>query len=168
MKNVITWAFSTWKSTVVNNLSLLVDIPFSLHMERKYMDLDSYEWIKNMQYNMLRDELKELKQNWLSDNSFYTQLAYCKFSLSKEDYEFIYKIVKSILTVEPYDNVFYIPPELEIENDWLRHTDVEFQKAIDNEIRNLLSEFEQPYTIVKWSIQERVYIIINKLWLETE
>jgi len=38
-----------------------------------------------------------------------------------------------------YDILFYLPPELDIEDDWVRHIDKEYQLEVDEQIRDAIT-----------------------------
>lgn len=61
----------------------------------------------------------------------------------------------------PYDVTFYIPIEFPMEGDWVRKEDEAFRTEIDGYMRYLLDVYGGNVVEVRWSVQERVNIILN-------
>ena len=62
-----------------------------------------------------------------------------------------------------YDIIFYTPIEFELEKDWTRFEDSEFQKEIDEIILQKLDEYRIPYITLRGSVEERIAIIENAI-----
>jgi nicotinamide riboside kinase len=60
-----------------------------------------------------------------------------------------------------YDKVIYLPPEFEIEDDWVRHIDYDYQKYIDNQIKETYKKFNISFYEVRWDIQSRILQVLN-------
>lgn len=55
-----------------------------------------------------------------------------------------------------YDIVFYIPPEIPLEEDGVRSLDPEFQRKVDEHYREVLEERGIKYITITGSVEERV------------
>jgi thymidylate kinase len=54
-----------------------------------------------------------------------------------------------------YDFLFFIRPEFPIEDDGLRSTNIEFQKAVADTYERFLTKNEIPFTMLTGSVEER-------------
>lgn len=64
---------------------------------------------------------------------------------------------------ELFGFVFYFPIEFDIVPDGTRSVDLDYQKAIDTNIRNILFNCKIPYVKVTGTVEERVQIIKDTL-----
>jgi hypothetical protein len=69
-------------------------------------------------------------------------------------------LIRAKRLINDKDLYVYTPIEFEIENDWVRYIDYEFQKQIDEKTRELLKDFNINYITVKWNLKERVKKIL--------
>ena len=163
MKVWLVWSFSTWKSTIAKSLK---EKWYNTSEDIEREAIAKFGWIKNQlqfqNYIFERQKQEEEKTSWFFDNTIITVLAYSYFNLDKESYDYLYNKARYYLYKKPYDWLIYLPIEFEIENDWIRNIDKEFQKCIDIKIKYLLKHFDLPYETVKWWVQERVLQITNK------
>ena len=66
--------------------------------------------------------------------------------------------------VSQYDHIFYISPEgLDIEDNGVRETDVDYRKQIDEEIQKLLLKYRPVVHTLKGSTEERIEPIIKTI-----
>lgn len=169
MKYCIAWSFSTWKTTLSNDIKKITNndsIHFIEELERtislKYwgnIANFSKEDRKKFQLDMIFTQIKiekEINKKTLLNNSLFTTLAYSKFAFNQEEFENLKIIVKEHLIQNPYLKVFHLPIEFEIEQDWIRHTDKKFQTQINEILLNLYKEFNINPIIISGWIEERV------------
>lgn len=128
----------------------------------------SSEQLNIFQWEVIDRQIKEEKENdsFMQDTTLLDVLAYAK---DAKDYDLYLKKVTNHLNKQIYDIIFYTPIEFDIEDDWLRHIDKEFQKTIDERIRlNLwiVSSFYKGqmkvYTITG-TTKERINKVMNVL-----
>lgn len=164
----ITGAFNSWKSTCISSLR---DLGFNVRDEvaRKILkqmnirpedmtqkQLDDFQ--KEVYFQQVKEEI--LHKYHLMDASVIDILAYSKDS---SVYEYLYEVVKWYLEQNPYRKVFLLEPIDDIEDDWLRHLDKDFQNEIYKRIKEILEDFEIKYIIVTGWIQDRLDMILNNI-----
>jgi len=176
MKNCIVWSFSTWKTTItdkieeknINKFTFYSDIERKIwekywnivnltEKEREIFQLDLIDYQIELEQNINKKEIN------FFNNSLITTLAYCFFTFDLKTYKKIEKSVENFLEENPYDQIFYLPIEFEIEDDWIRHIDSEFQKNIDLKIKEILQKFNLWYTLINWSIKNRTDLILKEI-----
>lgn len=116
----------------------------------------------SFQERVLESQIKQELANdsFISDRSVFDVLAYTKGLPNYEDLK--EKALKHYLK-NKYDIVFYVPIEFDIEGDSERDPDKEYQQEIDNNIMELITEFELPVKIVTGTVDERLATITNVL-----
>ena len=114
------------------------------------------EFQEEVMWNQRKFEKEE--ENFLIDTTLLDSLAYAEDTI---DYKERLLEVRKHFTKCVYDIIFYVPIEIDIEDDWMRHLDKEFQSLIDERIKfNLhMTKIKFPdmqiYTI-KGSVEERI------------
>ena len=164
MKNSITWGFSTWKTTLAkslkdSNLKINTDLERNIILEG--FDVSDIQFQREVFTRQIIQEL-ENKENVIFDNSLYTTMAYTKYFYPKV-FELQKRTAKNFLNKFPYDNVFYLPPEIPIEDDKVRYTENSFRFKIDRIIKEIMGEFKQDYHIIEWSVNERKEKVLKVL-----
>ena len=184
----IVWAFSTWTTTVFNELQeVLNNYVFISEVAREIL-IETHQDINNMtitekaffQKAVLSKQIKEetnatirdmslniLKyRDFISDTSLIDILAYSQ-DLDESTYKIMYLRVVEYLQHYPYTRLFYIPNEINIEKDWVRHIDKEFQNIINSRIKILLEDFKDnlwiDFILVKWTVAERTNTILQSM-----
>ena len=98
--------------------------------------------------------------SFISDRSVFDVLAYTK---GLPNYEELKEKTLKHYSKNKYDVVFYVPIQFDIEGDLERDPDKEYQKEIDNNIMDLIKEFQLPVKIVRGTVDERLAIITDVL-----
>jgi predicted ATPase len=94
----------------------------------------------------------------VADRSIVDRWAYMRANgLNLEEYYKTLAIVKTSL----YTNVFYIPPEIPLENDGVRSKNPEYRAKVDQNIKDILLELDLPYCEVTGSVSKRVEIAVD-------
>jgi len=129
MRIAVIWAFSTWKTTYVENYK---------GKELKAINLE--RWF-NSQEEIFNNQIKFEKEHkdFITDNWLFTILAYTK-KFRPELFEEQLRETKEYLKNNPYDKIILLEPLNKIEDDWFRFTDKELQLEIHNIILNILNE----------------------------
>ena len=66
--------------------------------------------------------------------------------------------------IREYDYMFYISPEgIEMEDNGVRETDLDYRKEIDEEIQRLVLKHRPIYYTIKGSTEERIKQILNTI-----
>ena len=78
-------------------------------------------------------------------------------------------MLKMVFTYFPYDMVIYIPPKIQLVEDGVRDTDVQYRNRIDKLMTNVLnynsikSSSTKIYTLTEISVQGRIKEILNNM-----
>ena len=106
-----------------------------------------------------------LNDGFISDRSVLDVLAYSSFLLWEESFQYL--VLKTIVanTIE-YDKVYYIPIEFPLVTDWIRFEGEQFQRQIDEKIKELANEFGIELIEVRGTVEERKNFILKDLWKE--
>jgi len=166
MKNKIgiCWSFSVGKSTLTSELCKILDTKQNNEVARDLLenwfslpkkDYELFEFQKHIIYNQQQIEKQD---NFITDATLIEALAYSKDINNINYYNIIEREIKEYYNKKVYDIIFYIPIEFEIEDDWIRHTDKDFQKTIDNRIKENLKKYNPAKQIIelKWTVEERI------------
>lgn len=172
MRIWFSWAFSTGKSTLwanafkewhIKNKEVARTI-----LEEKQIRPDDFtvEQLDHFQSEVLETQLAIEKESssFLQDTTLLDFLAYAKDAPS---YDLFLKKVMKHFNKRAYDIIFYTPIEFDIEDDWVRHLDVNFQKTIADRIEYLLHMTACKNSTViyniKWTLEERIEKVNNIL-----
>ena len=165
MKVWVIWAFSTGKTTLVEKLweKLNKDkevFKICTNIEREIADLLRFDfnnhtlWQKlTYQKWLLQAILNELNyNNMVTDTPIHLLNVYCH----NPD---LNKIVDKYKT--KYDILFYLPIEFAIEDDGVRHVDVNYQKQIDDYIKKELIDTQNKnkdivIRTLRWDLKTRL------------
>ena len=139
-------------------------------IEEKNIDVNNISWreLANFQKQIVdRQTINEVftKAPWITDTTFSDTLAYAK---DAPDCEWIVDYVESYYNKKIYDVIFYIPPEIELEDDGVRHTDEEYRMLIDERIKYNLHSLAVKHPNVEiitltGSVRERVDIALKHI-----
>ncbi len=109
-------------------------------------------WLINKQI-----ELENIQSKWVADRSCIDLLAYIQHLFSEETSLIEFAKETLVPKFSNYDLVLYLPSgEFAIEDDGVRSTDVEFQEAIDQRIRDVLDTHKIPFVKIVGSPEERL------------
>ena len=146
MKIWICWAYSSGKTTIAKDIYVHLDeqdknwIILDINIER---DIAQTLWLDFNNHTKSEKEKFQLNlfnytswihndlDDFITDNPLHTQLGYT------ENRELIYKInqIKDNL----YDILFFCEP-VELENDWVRHTDEAYRKEVYKKIEDAIKD----------------------------
>jgi len=109
-------------------------------------------------------DLESIKSNWVADRSCIDLLAYIHYLFSKESSLIEFATKTLVPRFSKYDLVLYLPSgQFAIEDDGLRSTDMKFQQAIDERIRDILEKHKIPFVRIVGSPEERLAKVKNLL-----
>jgi len=169
---VVTWAFNSWKTTTIKllreewfNICEETARELLINMKKRPEDFTKEELEAFQKEVYFQQVKKEILHKWhVFDSSVIDILAYAE---DTDVYNYLYDVIKWYLTQYPYKQVFLLKPITKIEDDWLRHTDSEFQRIIFNRIKKILEDFDINYILVSGNIKNRLQIILDNIkWHE--
>ena len=152
-------AFSTGKTTLIESIwKELKGYKIITNTEREIADLLWFDFNNHTELELLKYQSvasqkiidEAITKNMITDTPIHLLQAYCEKPFTKN-------IVKRYWWI--YDLLFYLPPEIDIEDDWIRHIDKKYQNQIDRNIKKILRHYE--HITLTGSIEQR-----TKLWLE--
>ena len=162
---------SVGKTTLVNALKELPEFKgYNFATERsKYLSSLgiplNHETTIEGQTIFLAERVTELMQdNLITDRTIIDVMAFtnCAKMVSVIDGDAFVDYAKRF--VSQYDHIFYISPEgLDIEDNGVRETDVDYRKQIDEEIQKLLLKYRPVVHTLKGSTEERIEQIIKTI-----
>lgn len=184
----------TGKTTLLN---LFEDSKFTLHKELSRELMEEFWnpkeqdlfWKIVFQRKLFNNFLKVqggiiTHDNQMTDRSLIDILAYTrvlrddlkKYTWHKNyDKKLSFLLEETIDEIEgcisdfDYDYTFYFPICFPLEKDGVRYEDEEFQKKIDNEILNILQEFQIPFIVIEGNKpEERWYFVMKKIGMKEE
>ncbi len=162
---------STGKSTLVKVLAELPEFAdFHISTERsKYLrdlgiPLNSMSNIYG-QVVFLSERLSELQNDFLiTDRTIIDVMSFTSLSTEISEYDKNRFEVFAAPFIKQYDYIFYIAPEIELEDNGVRDINPEFRMAIDNKIKHYLDYYGfniKNYKQISGTVEERVQQILN-------
>jgi nicotinamide riboside kinase len=109
-------------------------------------------------------ELENTEGKWVADRCSIDLFAYIHHLFPEESALIEFATKTLVPRFSTYDLVLYLPSgQFVIEDDGLRTTDVGFQQAIDQRIRDILEKHEIPFIKIAGSPKERLAKVKNLL-----
>ena len=167
---------SVGKTTLVNALKELPEFKnYTFRTERsKYLmelgiPLNTDSTIKG-QVVFLAERASELMcENIITDRTIIDVMAFTKAAKSIDYHEAEDFIQLSTRLLPEYDHIFYVSPEgVDMEDNGVRETDLEYRNLIDFIIQNLIKRYKyrfKNYTVIKGSTEERIAQVKSALSL---
>ena len=147
MKIGLCGTMSVGKTTLVNALKNLPEFKdYYFRTERsKYLSdlgipLNTDSTLKGQLVFAAERASELLQENIITDRTIIDVMAFCNLSTSMKDYE--KEQINSVLRnlIKDYDIIFYVSPEgVEMEDNGVRETNLEYRDNIDNEIKSILN-----------------------------
>ena len=167
---------SVGKTTLVNALKELPEFKdYQFRTERsKYLmelgiPLNTDSTLKG-QCVFLAERASELMQeNIITDRTIIDIMAFTRAakSIDYNNSEDFIQLASNLLP--EYDHIFYISPEgVDMEDNGVRETDLEYRKLIDFIIKNTITRFQhrfKNYTVIGGSTEERISLVKQALSL---
>lgn len=109
-------------------------------------------------------ELESAESKWVADRCGIDLLAYIHHLFSHESSLVEFAVKTLVPRFSKYDLVLYLPSgEFPIEDDGVRTTDIKFQQAVDERIRDVLATHKIPFIRIVGSPEERLAKVKNLL-----
>jgi GTPase SAR1 family protein len=167
---------SVGKTTLVNALKELPEFKdYQFRTERsKYLmelgiPLNTDSTIKG-QIVFLAERASELMcENIITDRTIIDVMAFTKAAKSIDYHEADDFQTLAARLLSEYDYIFYVSPEgVDIEDNGVRETDIEYRELIDFIIQNIIKRYKykfKNYTIISGSTEERIVQVKSALSL---
>ena len=171
---VITGAHGTGKTTLISALkeTLSDQYNFSVsstrasgaNLNHKATDEDQLKILDAINQYEVNNGLYE--HDYILDRSFIDFLAYSRYlhdigEITSKTVSLIEEEFKK--RIDKYTLVFYLPIEFDVEADDVRITSKTYQTAIDDHIKNILSEFNISFLPVHGSVKARANFITRHI-----
>jgi len=109
-------------------------------------------------------ELENTEGKWVADRSSIDLLAYIHLLFSEESSLIEFATKTLVPRFSKYDLVLYLPSgQFAIEDDGVRTTDMKFQQAVDERIRDVIEAYKIPFVRIVGSPPERLAKVKNLL-----
>jgi nicotinamide riboside kinase len=167
MKIGLCGTMSVGKTTLVNALKDLPefkDYKFRTERSKYLMDmgipLNMDSTLKGQIIFAAERAAELMQENIITDRTIIDVMAFCNLSTSMEEYEKFQ--INNLLwfLIKDYDIIFYVSPEgVEMEDNGIRETNLEYRDNIDKEIKSILKMYQSnclKIIKIKGSIQERI------------
>jgi GTPase SAR1 family protein len=167
MKIGFTGTVSVGKTTLVNSLKELPEFKhYDFATERsKYLmeqgiPLNTDSTFKGQLVFLAERSLELLQENIITDRTVIDVMAFARASNSMDHSEkYDFEQVATLL-IKDYDYIFYVSPEgVDMEDNGVRETDLEYRKLIDSTITNFIKSKQlliKNYGILEGSTEERI------------
>jgi GTPase SAR1 family protein len=167
MKIGLCGTMSVGKTTLVNALKELPEFKdYMFRTERsKYLmeqgiPLNTDSTFKGQLVFLAERSLELLQENIITDRTVIDVMAFARASNSMDHVEkYDFEQVATLL-IKDYDYIFYVSPEgVEMEDNGIRETDLEYRKLIDSTITNFIKSKQlliKNYGILEGSTEERI------------
>jgi GTPase SAR1 family protein len=158
---------SVGKTTLVNALKELPEFKdYMFRTERsKYLmeqgiPLNTDSTFKGQLVFLAERSLELLQENIITDRTVIDVMAFARASNSMDHSEkYDFEQVATLL-IKDYDYIFYVSPEgVDMEDNGVRETDLEYRKLIDSTITNFIKSKQlliKNYGILEGSTEERI------------
>ncbi|EBF5808896.1 hypothetical protein FI575_08640 [Campylobacter coli] len=171
MRLFLTGAHGTGKTTILNDLKKL-----NLFKEYKFIDSITSDIVKEKSDFSNHDKLKEIQTKIFARSydaftepkivSSRSMLDVCSYSLSTykktndNHFKIIADLIESSFDVFKDDIFIYVPIMFNLESKKLRSSDIDFQKEIDSNIKNLLKKSKYNFYEIQ-SLNNRTQEILD-------
>ena len=167
MKIGLCGTMSVGKTTLVNALKELPEFKdYMFRTERsKYLmeqgiPLNTDSTFKGQLVFLAERSLELLQENIITDRTVIDVMAFARASNSMDHVEkYDFEQVATLL-IKDYDYIFYVSPEgVDMEDNGVRETDIEYRKLIDSTITNFIKSKKlliKNYGILEGPTEERI------------
>jgi nicotinamide riboside kinase len=155
---------SVGKTTLVNSLKELDEFKdYKFATERsKYLNslgvpLNTDSTFKGQIIFAAERSAELMQEKMITDRTIIDVMAFCKLSKSIPESKKFYLNAAFLPLINEYDIIFYVSPEgVKIEDNGVRETNAKYRKAIDKEIKSILSMHRPRFVEIKGTTKERI------------
>ena len=160
---------SVGKTTLVNELKKLSEFKdYTFRTERsKYLmelgiPLNTDSTLKGQLVFAAERASELMQENIITDRTVVDVMAFANLSKSMESYEKRYLNAVLYYLIKEYDILFYVSPKgVEIEDNGVRETNVEYRDAIDKKIKSIIGMYRRDAITISGTVEERIEQVKN-------
>ena len=160
---------SVGKTTLVNALKELPefkDYTFrterSKHLMNLGIPLNTDSTLKGQLVFASERAAELMQEKIITDRTVIDVMAFCDLSTSMDSAHKHYLTSTLSFLINEYDILFYVSPEgVEIEDNGVRETNVEYRAAIDKKIKSLVQMHKSNAVTIRGSVGERIEQVKN-------
>ena len=160
---------SVGKTTLVNALKELPEFKNyhfrterSKHLMNLGIPLNTDSTLKGQLVFASERAAELMQEKIITDRTVIDVMAFCDLSKSMLDHEKFYLNATLYYLVDEYDILFYVSPEgVEIEDNGVRETNVEYRDAIDKKIKSIIGMYRRDAITISGTVKERIEQVKN-------
>ena len=160
---------SVGKTTLVNALKELPEFKNyhfrterSKHLMNLGIPLNTDSTLKGQLVFASERAAELMQEKIITDRTVIDVMAFSELSKSMEAHEKHYLTATLFYLIKDYDILFYVSPEgVEIEDNGVRETNVEYRKAIDEKIKSIVGMYRRNAITIKGTVKERIEQVKN-------
>jgi len=137
----------------------VIAMGFPLNQDATIHSYLHYIWFQ------LKEERERVEEYVFSDRSLVDLLGYIRTNNDTNIPKYFVSMLEELLWREStfFDLYCYLPVEFPLEIDHVRPSDVEYQKAVDTNIQQILQEYGLPYECITGPLDERCKKVVRLL-----
>ena len=155
---------SVGKTTLVNALKELPefkDYHFrterSKHLMNLGIPLNTDSTLKGQLVFASERAAELMQEKIITDRTVIDVMAFADLSESMKDHEKFYLNATLFYLIDEYDILFYVSPEgVEIEDNGVRETNVEYRTAVDEKIKTIIEMYRSTTPTISGTVEERI------------
>ena len=160
---------SVGKTTLVNALKELPEFKdYTFRTERsKYLmemgiPLNTDSTYKGQLIFTAERAAELMQERIITDRTIIDVMAFSNLSTSMKEHEKFFLSSALMPLIDEYDVLFYVSPEgVEIEDNGVRETNVEYRMAVDREIRSIVGMHRNSAITIIGTVEERIEQVKN-------
>jgi len=137
----------------------VIALGFPLNQDATIHSYLNYIWFQ------LKEERERVEKYVISDRSLVDLLGYIRTNNDTSIPKYFVSMLEELLWCESacFDLYCYLPIEFPLEIDNVRPSDVEYQKAVDTNILQILQDYRLPYECITGSLDARCKKVVRLL-----
>ena len=155
---------SVGKTTLVKALQKLPDFKDyhfrterSKHLMNLGIPLNTDSTLKGQLVFASERAAELMQEKIITDRTVIDVMAFADLSESMKDHEKFYLNATLFYLIDEYDILFYVSPEgVEIEDNGVRETNVEYRTAVDEKIKTIIEMYRSTTPTISGTVEERI------------